>query len=453
MARRLHTEHGVPVVGVPKTIDNDLDGTDFTFGFQTAVQIATDAIDRLHTTAESHNRVIIVEVMGRHAGWIAVHAGMAGGADAILIPERPFDIEEVCDHLRRRHGAGRNFSIVVVSEGAVPADGDGPSNTGQTDAFGHARLGGIAVQLEGEIEERTGYESRMTILGHVQRGGTPDRLRPGAGHPLRRGRRRRGGRRRLRQDGGPARHPDRARAHRRGAGRAQAGGPGAVRDRGGVLRMTEDLERMRQDYAGAPLRRTDLAATWLEQLERWIDEAVQAELPEPNAMVLATADVDAIPSARTVLLKGLDDHGLTFFTNLRSRKGQELAANARAAVVFPWIALHRQVIVDGAVEVAGRRRRPTSTSPRARTGRRWRRRPASSRSRWSRAPELEAAFQAVEDRHPERGPAARALGRPAPAPGRGGVLAGAPGPPARPASLPPHGGRVGRGAAGPLRRG
>ena len=173
VARRLHTEHGVPVVGVPKTIDNDLDGTDFTFGFQTAVQIATDAIDRLHTTAESHNRVIIVEVMGRHAGWIAVHAGMAGGADAILIPERPFDIEEVCDHLRRRHDSGKNFSIVVVSEGAVPAHGDGPSNTGQTDAFGHARLGGIAVQLEGQIEERTGYESRMTILGHVQRGGSP----------------------------------------------------------------------------------------------------------------------------------------------------------------------------------------------------------------------------------------------------------------------------------------
>jgi phosphofructokinase-like protein len=173
VAKRLHSEHGVPVVGVPKTIDNDLDGTDFTFGFQTAVQIATDAIDRLHTTAESHNRVIIVEVMGRHAGWIAVHAGIAGGADAILIPERPFDIEEVCDHLRRRHDGGRNFSIVVVSEGAVPADGDGPSNTGQTDAFGHARLGGIAVQLESEIEERTGYESRMTILGHVQRGGTP----------------------------------------------------------------------------------------------------------------------------------------------------------------------------------------------------------------------------------------------------------------------------------------
>jgi phosphofructokinase-like protein len=173
VARRLHAEHGVPVVGVPKTIDNDLGGTDFTFGFHTAVQIATDAIDRLHTTAESHNRVMVVEVMGRDAGWIAVYAGMAGGADAILVPERPFDVDEVCDRIRRRHRNGRNFSIVVVSEGAVPAGGEGPTSTGQTDAFGHARLGGIAVELEGQIEERTGYESRMTILGHVQRGGTP----------------------------------------------------------------------------------------------------------------------------------------------------------------------------------------------------------------------------------------------------------------------------------------
>jgi phosphofructokinase-like protein len=174
VARRLHAEHGVPVVGVPKTIDNDLGGTDFTFGFQTAVQIATDAIDRLHTTAESHNRVMVVEVMGRHAGWIAVYSGMAGGADAILVPERPFDVDEVCDRIRRRHDKGRSFSIVVVSEGAVPRDGDGPSSTGaQTDSFGHARLGGVGVELERQIEERTGYESRMTILGHVQRGGTP----------------------------------------------------------------------------------------------------------------------------------------------------------------------------------------------------------------------------------------------------------------------------------------
>ena len=172
VARRL-SDDGVPVVGVPKTIDNDLAGTDFTFGFQTAVQIATDAIDRLHTTAESHNRVIVVEVMGRHAGWIAAYAGMAGGADVILVPERPFDIEQVCDHVRRRHARGRTFSIVVVSEGAIPMDGDVWSQHAGTDAFGHQRLGGIAVQLEQEIERRTGFESRMTILGHVQRGGSP----------------------------------------------------------------------------------------------------------------------------------------------------------------------------------------------------------------------------------------------------------------------------------------
>lgn len=168
-------EAGLPVVGVPKTIDNDLAGTDFTFGFQTAVQIATDAIDRLHTTAESHNRVIVVEVMGRHAGWIAAYSGMAGGADAILVPERPYDIEDVCAHLRRRHERGSNFSIVVVSEGALPKDGGlaGGADV-QVDAFGHARLGGVAVALEPEIERRTGYETRMTILGHVQRGGTPN---------------------------------------------------------------------------------------------------------------------------------------------------------------------------------------------------------------------------------------------------------------------------------------
>ena len=173
VAGRLSAD-GVPVVGVPKTIDNDLAGTDYTFGFQTAVQIATDAIDRLHTTAESHNRVIVVEVMGRHAGWIAAHAGIAGGADVILVPERPFDVDAVCDSIRRRHASGRTFSIVVVSEGAQPQDGSGITTaSAKTDAFGHARLGGIAVELEREIEERTGYETRMTILGHVQRGGTP----------------------------------------------------------------------------------------------------------------------------------------------------------------------------------------------------------------------------------------------------------------------------------------
>ena len=168
------SEAGVPVVGVPKTIDNDLAGTDFTFGFQTAVQIATDAIDRLHTTAESHNRVIVVEVMGRHAGWIAAYSGLAGGADVVLVPEQPFDIDEVCERLRRRHlERGRRFSIVVVAEGATPKDGELRSEFESTDSFGHVRLGGIAIQLEREIEERTGFESRMTILGHIQRGGTP----------------------------------------------------------------------------------------------------------------------------------------------------------------------------------------------------------------------------------------------------------------------------------------
>ena len=172
VAGKLH-EDGIPVVGVPKTIDNDLAATDFTFGFQTAVQIATDAIDRLHTTAESHNRVIVVEVMGRHAGWIAAYSGLAGGADVVLVPERPFDIEEVCERLRRRHSKGRNFSIVVVAEGATPKDGGLLSEFETKDSFGHVRLGGIAIQLEREIEERTGFEARMTILGHVQRGGTP----------------------------------------------------------------------------------------------------------------------------------------------------------------------------------------------------------------------------------------------------------------------------------------
>jgi ATP-dependent phosphofructokinase / diphosphate-dependent phosphofructokinase len=173
VALRLH-EAGVPVVGVPKTIDNDLGGTDVTFGFQTAVQIVTDAIDRLHTTAESHNRVMVLEVMGRHAGWIATAAGIAGGADAILVPERPFDVGEVAEHLRKRHARGPNFSIVVVAEGATPREGTLQVREGtETDAFGHARLGGIGVLLEGELERITGYECRVTILGHVQRGGSP----------------------------------------------------------------------------------------------------------------------------------------------------------------------------------------------------------------------------------------------------------------------------------------
>jgi 6-phosphofructokinase 1 len=167
------SEEGVPVIGVPKTIDNDLGATDVTFGFDTALHVATEAIDRLHTTAESHNRVLVVEVMGRHAGWIALHSGVAGGADVVLIPERPFDIDEVCRLLRRRHGRGRHFSIVVAAEGAVPEDGEIRTETATTDEFGHVRLGGIGHWLEREIEARTGYESRATVLGHIQRGGTP----------------------------------------------------------------------------------------------------------------------------------------------------------------------------------------------------------------------------------------------------------------------------------------
>jgi 6-phosphofructokinase 1 len=167
------TNAGAKVIGCPKTIDNDLSATDFTFGFDTAVQIATDAIDRLHTTAESHDRVMIVEVMGRHAGWIATYAGMAGGADVILVPETPFDIDDVCDKIERRHKHGASFSIVVVAEGAVPKEGSMVTQSGDVDAFGHVRLGGISNVVQREIEDRTGFETRVTILGHVLRGGTP----------------------------------------------------------------------------------------------------------------------------------------------------------------------------------------------------------------------------------------------------------------------------------------
>jgi 6-phosphofructokinase 1 len=166
-------QQGVQVVGVPKTIDNDLSGTELTFGFHTAVQIATDALDRLHTTAESHNRVIVCEVMGRHAGWIATYAGIAGGAAEILVPEEPFDIDRVCKDIRARHDQGVSSSIVVVAEGAVPQQGTLSLISTEVDQFGHPRLGGIANLLAPEIERRTGYETRVTILGHVQRGGTP----------------------------------------------------------------------------------------------------------------------------------------------------------------------------------------------------------------------------------------------------------------------------------------
>jgi 6-phosphofructokinase 1 len=171
-AARLYREQRAPVVGVPKTIDNDLSGTDYTFGFDTAVTVATEAIDRLHTTAESHNRVMVVEVMGRHAGWIAVHSGIAGGADVILIPEQPVDYDVVAETVRKRHARGKNFSIVVVSEGTeLP----GIEDEGELDAFGHVTLSkrGVGDIVAREIEQRTGFETRVTVLGHIQRGGTP----------------------------------------------------------------------------------------------------------------------------------------------------------------------------------------------------------------------------------------------------------------------------------------
>jgi 6-phosphofructokinase 1 len=172
VAEKLHRE-GVNVVGVPKTIDNDLSATEVTFGFHTAVQICVEAIDRLHTTAESHDRVLVCEVMGRHAGWIATYAGIAGGAAEVLVPERPFDIDQVCDDLKRRHEKGRFASVVVVAEGATPTEGSLTLQTGELDAFGHVRLGGIGQRLAEEIEKRTGFETRATVLGHIQRGGSP----------------------------------------------------------------------------------------------------------------------------------------------------------------------------------------------------------------------------------------------------------------------------------------
>lgn len=166
-------KRGMKVVGVPKTIDNDLSGTDVTFGFDTAVAIATEAIDRLHSTAESHRRVLVCEVMGRHAGHIALHSGIAGGADVILIPEKPVNLENVCAHLKHRHDSGKRFSIVVTAEGAQLEQGQDTTQSGEKDEFGHVRLGGIGEYLAKEIERRTGFETRAVVLGHVQRGGTP----------------------------------------------------------------------------------------------------------------------------------------------------------------------------------------------------------------------------------------------------------------------------------------
>jgi 6-phosphofructokinase 1 len=170
---RLLADDGVRCVGVPKTIDNDLGATDVTFGFDTAVQIATDAIDRLHTTAESHDRVIVVEVMGRHAGWIALHSGLAGGADAILVPEVEFDVAELCAHVEHRHAGGASFSIVVAAEGATPRAGTMATADASVDEFGHERLGGIAARLAPEVADRTGFDTRVVVLGHLLRGGTP----------------------------------------------------------------------------------------------------------------------------------------------------------------------------------------------------------------------------------------------------------------------------------------
>ena len=164
---------GLNVVGVPKTIDNDLSATDYTFGFDTAVNTATECIDRLHTTAESHQRIIVVEVMGRHAGWIALESGIAGGADVILIPEFPIDMDEVCGLIRKRHSRGKTFSIVVVAEGAQFKKGSVILQEQKLDEFGHVRLGGIGEEVAREIEKRTGYETRVSVLGHIQRGGTP----------------------------------------------------------------------------------------------------------------------------------------------------------------------------------------------------------------------------------------------------------------------------------------
>ena len=174
VANKLYKEKkGLNIVGVPKTIDNDLNATDFTFGFDTAVNTAMEAIDRLHTTAESHHRIMVAEVMGRHAGWIAIHSGLASGADVILIPEIPIDLDEVCDILKRRHARGKGFSIVVVAEGAEFKAGQVVTKEEKLDSFGHVRLGGIGDILAVEIEKRTNFETRVTVLGHIQRGGSP----------------------------------------------------------------------------------------------------------------------------------------------------------------------------------------------------------------------------------------------------------------------------------------
>ena len=235
---------GVNVVGVPKTIDNDLSGTDFTFGFDTAVNIATEAIDRLHTTAESHHRVLVVEVMGRHAGWIALHAGIAGGASVVLIPEQPFDIEAVCAHVEARFQT-QYSPIIVVSEGAVPVEGgDMTLVSGEKDAFGHVRLGGIGDRLAGEIEaaHRQGGAGRRARPHPARR--HADGVRPLAGHPLRAAGHRRRRREGLRHDDGAARHRHHPGPAHRGHRRAQARvGEGVRRGAGLLRRLTEPFRR------------------------------------------------------------------------------------------------------------------------------------------------------------------------------------------------------------------
>ena len=237
VAARLTDEYGIPCVGVPKTIDNDLSATDYTFGFDTAVGIATEAIDRLHTTAESHMRVLVVEVMGRHAGWIALHSGLAGGANVILIPEQRFDVDQVCAWVTSRFKASY-APIVVVAEGAMPKDGEMVLKDGSQDSFGHVRLSGrrrVAGQGDRGAHRQGGAHDRPRARPARRH---PERLRPLAGHPLRPARHRRGTGRRLRQDGRAAGHGHRPRPDRAGHGEAEDGRPGAVRGGRRLLRLT-----------------------------------------------------------------------------------------------------------------------------------------------------------------------------------------------------------------------
>ncbi|MCD6219897.1 ATP-dependent 6-phosphofructokinase, partial [Candidatus Calescamantes bacterium] len=174
VAEKLYQEKGLPIVGVPKTIDNDLSATDYTFGFDTAINIITESLDRLHTTAKSHHRVMVVEIMGRHAGWMTLYGGFSGGAHIIILPEEPFDLDEICQKVNERKAKGKDYTIIAVAEGAIPKEGQSfVTQSEGTDAFGHIRLGGIAKALEKEIQQRTGIETRHVILGHLQRGGAP----------------------------------------------------------------------------------------------------------------------------------------------------------------------------------------------------------------------------------------------------------------------------------------